>query len=320
MGFFPSPSGAWVPVAHAQSAAPAPPSAADREAAQRAFAQAQHAFKTGDFRHAAEQFEVAYSHAPHPDVIWNAARAWHRARELPRAATLYAKYLREAPADARDRNSATAALRDLSSKVARLDIVAPDFQDVRVDEQPLDGGSVYVTPGAHVVEGKIDGRSVRQTPSVAAGDVVSVALVAPPPPPPVVAPPPPPATTTIEVADGHGKRGRTWSPVVVYVGGALTLVATGVSIWSALDTEQARRQYNGTQQALDDGLSKEHRTNIAVAVSGGLGAVTLLSTLLFVDWHKHSPSAEPGPSPGGAPGGGVSFGIGPGSLVARGSF
>jgi hypothetical protein len=96
-------------VAAAQPDGP-PPSAADREAAARAFSQGQRAFKKGDFRHAAESFETAYKDAPHPSSLWNAARAWHRARELARAANLYAKFLREAPADSRDRNSAQAAI------------------------------------------------------------------------------------------------------------------------------------------------------------------------------------------------------------------
>ncbi len=306
---------------------PAPPSAADREAAQRAFSQGQHAFKRGDFRHAAEQFEVAYAHAPHPDVLWNAARAWHRARELARAANLYARFLRDAPADARDRNSATSELRDLSTKVARMDVVAPDFQDVRVDEQPLEGTTVYVTPGAHVVEGRFDGRPVRQTPTVAAGDVVSIALVAPSAPPPAVVQVPPPTASPSAGKDG-GKDGKDAGvttashglpPAVVYAGAATTVVATGFTIWSAVDTEQARSHYDGSQQALNDGLGKERRTNVLVVVSGGLGGLTLLSMLLLVDWHKHSASekANGREKPADAT---VKVGVGPGSFVVGGSF
>jgi hypothetical protein len=290
----------------------APPSAAEREAAQRAFAQAQHAFRRGDFRHAAEQFEVAYGHAPHPDVLWNAARAWHRAREFARAANLYAKFLRDAPADARDRNSATTELRELSQRLARLDVVAPDFQELRVDEQPLDGTSVYVTPGAHVVEGKIDGRVVRQTPTVAAGDVMSVALVTAPPAPAAPAaalPAPAPAEVTRDEGVKTGRHGLP--PVVVWIGAGATAVATGITVWSAVDTEQARSHYNGTPQALDDGLDKERRTNVLVVVSSGLGAFTLLSTLLFVDWHGSGKPKE---------GVTVKVGAGLGSVSLGGTF
>jgi hypothetical protein len=308
--------------------APAPPSAADREAAQRAFSQGQHAFKRGDFRHAAEQFEVAYAHAPHPDVLWNAARAWHRARELARAANLYARFLRDAPADARDRNSATSELRELSTKVARMDVVAPDFQDVRVDEQPLEGTTVYVTPGAHVVEGRFDGRPVRQTPTVAAGDVVSIALVAPAAAAPVVAQAPAATTSPAGASKDGGKDGKDAGvttashglpPAVVYAGAAATVVATGFTIWSAVDTEQARSHYDGSQQALSDGLGKERRTNVLVVVSGGLGGLTLLSMLLLVDWHKH-PSSEKQSAKEKPADATVKVGVGPGSFVVGGSF
>lgn len=295
----------YAPAARADAATP---SAADREAARSAFAQGQHAFKVGDYRRAAESFEQAYGLSPHPDVLWNAARAWHKARELARAANLYAKFLRDAPANARDRNSATADLREISARLARIDVVAPDFQDLRVDGQPLEAGSVYVNPGEHVVEGKAAGHSVRQTPSVAPGDIVSVALVPPSEPP---AAPPPPAPSTLPASPGmgvgaanpadmdQGAASHGWSPLVVVVGVAATVVAGGVTAWSAIDTQNARGSFDGSQQQLDDGLGKERRTNVLIAATAGLGALTLLISVAFVDWHKHDASVKVGVAPGG---------------------
>jgi hypothetical protein len=318
--------------ARAQPRDNAPASAADREAAQRAFAQGQRAYRVGDFRRAAESFESAYAHVPHPDALWNAARAWHRARELSRAANLYARFLREAPPNSRDRNSATTALKDLAARIARIDVVAPDFQELRVDGAELDGTSIYVTPGDHVVAGVIDGRPVRQTSKVAAGDVVSVALV-PPSAPPVVAtatPPPPvqnnPATTPTKEQPTHDepkteekKGGGGLPPTIVYVGGAATVLAGAFTIWSGLDTNKARSDFNGTQQALDDGIAKEHRTNIALAVTGVLGAFTLVSAAFLVDWgggrstkKSDSASAAGGPT--------MMIGVGPGTISASGRF
>src|SRR5580658_7681957 len=65
------------------------------------------AFDAGDFRRAAAAFEAAYRLAPNTDVLWNAARAWQRAGEAARAATLYSRYLRDAPPVAPDRGTAT---------------------------------------------------------------------------------------------------------------------------------------------------------------------------------------------------------------------
>src|SRR5262249_35778251 len=61
------------------------------------FADGERAFKAGDFVGAATHFEAAFQKAPHYAPLWNAARAWHRAGSLARAATLYARYLRESP-------------------------------------------------------------------------------------------------------------------------------------------------------------------------------------------------------------------------------
>ena len=60
----------------------------DRKAAAKLFAEGQKSYSTGDFRHAAESFEAAYARAPRLAPLLNAARAWHNARELVRAANL----------------------------------------------------------------------------------------------------------------------------------------------------------------------------------------------------------------------------------------
>src|SRR5579883_1186046 len=101
--------------AGAQTAATA--TAEDRRQAARDFAEGDRAFKDGDFRHAAESYERAYQRVPHYSALWNAARSWDHAGEPSRAANLYARYLREAPPRARDRNSAQRLLRALSNRL-----------------------------------------------------------------------------------------------------------------------------------------------------------------------------------------------------------
>ncbi len=103
-------------------------------------------------------------------MLWNAARAWDRAGEIARAANRYERYLREAPAGARDRDSALQAVSRLGAKLGRIEVVGPGTIDIAVDERPLDGDRVYVTPGAHVVRGRADARLVTKTVTVAAGE------------------------------------------------------------------------------------------------------------------------------------------------------
>ena len=76
------------------------PTADDKRAAAHAFDDGEKAFAAGDYLRAAELFEEANKKAPHYANVWNAARAYHKLGELARAATLYGRYLRIAPADA----------------------------------------------------------------------------------------------------------------------------------------------------------------------------------------------------------------------------
>jgi hypothetical protein len=309
--------------------------AEDRKQAAKDFAEGDRAFKDGDFRHAAESYERAYKRVPHYSALWNAARSWDHAGEPARAANLYSRYLREAPPRARDRNSAQRLLHALSNRLARLEIHATDVTDVRVDDSPVDASSVYVTPGAHVVEGKAsDGTVVRQSSDVQAGDVMSVALVpsaagsaassaAPSPAPASAASGASPAGTSpattdeAQSAQPHGSSSRRWSPVFVYFGGAVTLALGGITIWSGLDTLQQKDTFdkNPTQANLDSGKTKELRTNVLIGATAAVGVVTVVTALFLIDWKgDHNSENKPDASPS------VQLGAGLGSLVVRGEF
>lgn len=309
--------------------------AEDRKQAAKDFAEGDRAFKDGDYRHAAESYEHAYHRVPHYSALWNAARSWDHAGEPARAANLYSRYLREAPPRARDRNSAQRLLRALSNRLARLEIHATDVSDVHVDDAPTDAPSVYVTPGAHVVEGKTsDGTVVRQSSDVQAGDVVSVALVPPvagasasstPAAPvstatPATAAAPSPAHATTDDTqhdEPQQSSSRKWSPIFVYFGGALTLALGGITIWSGLDTLQQKDTFdkNPTQSNLDSGKSKELRTNVLIGATSAVAVVTGVTALFLIDWKGHGgKETKPDESPS------VQVGAGLGSLLVRGEF
>ncbi|HEX8794842.1 MAG TPA: tetratricopeptide repeat protein [Polyangiaceae bacterium] len=308
----------------------------DRKQAAKDFAEGDRAFKDGDFRHAAESYEHAYHRVPHYSALWNAARSWDHAGEPARAANLYSRYLREAPPRARDRNSAQRLLRALSNRLARLEIHATDVSDVRVDDAPVDAPSVYVTPGAHVVEGKTsDGTAVRQSSDVQAGDVVSVALVPPAAgatasttqaapgatatPATAGASSPASASATNDDTQHDQEQpssSRHLSPVFVYFGGALTLALGGITIWSGLDTLQQKDTFdkNPTQSNLDSGKNKEFRTNVLIGATAAVAVVTGVTALFLIDWKGHGSKEKPDESPS------VQVGAGLGSLLVRGEF
>ena len=293
----------------------------DRKQAAKEFADGDRAFKNGDFKAAAEAYERAYRALPHYSALWNAARAWYRASDYPRAANLYSKYLDEAPANARDRNNAIKALKELSEKLAHLQIHATDVQDVKVDGDAVSATDVYVTPGAHVVEGHTsDGKSVRQAQNVEAGSTVSVALMPAAATATTTAPPPPPPTAEPDKKKSHGL-----SPIVVVFGGAVTGVLGGITIWSGLDTLQQKDTFDQTpsQSNLDVGKQKQTRTNILIGATIGAGVLTAVAAVFLVDW-KGSSSNKKDESPAEPAGASairnVRVGVGPGSMLVQGEF
>jgi hypothetical protein len=303
---------ALIPAHRALSEGPswAAPTAADRKEAARKFAEGTHAFDLGDYTRAGEAFEAAYSLAPHEDPLLNAAHAWHRAGELSRAANLYARYLREAPANATDRPGATAALARLAGKLARIEVhTTPGVEDVRVDDVPVDGQVVYVVPGTHALRARgAQGEPILQRQDVGPGAEVSVLLS----PPTVIAPSPmpmpPPVTVREAPATPPPSPRHGWSPVVVFVEAGLTLATASVMIWSGVDTENALHtfQRSPTQAALDAGRGDEVRTNVLVGATVGLLAVTGATAIWLTAFR------------GRASGAGVSVGFG--SAAVHGSF
>jgi hypothetical protein len=272
----------------------------DRQAAAREFAEAQRAFGAGDFKLAAEQFEAAYKHKPHHASLWNAARARQRMGDTARAANLYARYLREAPPNARDRNTALASMQKLSPKLGQLEITSVGLEDVKVDHELAMDRVVYVNPGAHVVEAKVAGqdRIVTQPASVEAGQTQSVALVAPSndPKPPVANPTPTPTPTPPPSTDHEREKSHGWSPAVVALGGGLTAVAGGLAVLSGLDVVNQKTAFDKdpTQANLDTGKSKQLRTNILLGVTAGLGVLTGVAAIWLVDWRSGDRTVQVG--------------------------
>jgi hypothetical protein len=258
-----------------RAALAAPPAEADRTAA-RHFADGQKAFASGDYPHAGDEFEAAYRDKPHHAPLWNAARSWQRAGEEVRAANLFARYLREAPADAPDRDQANAALRALTARLGRIEPHAAGVDKLRLDGKNVDAPVVYVAPGEHVAEGDDHGTRIRKVVTVRAGEQVSVTVA--PEPKPVVGPPR--SEAPIEPAR------KPLSPVVPVIGGVLTAVAGGFTIASGLDTVTKRDAFldDKTQDRLDAAFSSQSRTNVLLGTTIGLGVVTGVIAVFFTEW------------------------------------
>jgi hypothetical protein len=272
------------------SLAQAPPASdpSPRAQASQQFEEGSTAFDRGDFVHAADAFERAYRHAPNPDSLWNAARARQLADDLPRAATLYARYLREAPADARDRNVATALLVTFAPRLGRVEVHGDDIEQLMVDERPSEERIIYVSPGAYVVRARVAGVLLQQTPVLRAGDVIGLVFEAPGP---AVS-----AETERAQQQSHlisetlvtspPSRSSGLSPWFVAGGGILTGVAVAATIASGFSTLSARDAFNASPTAsnLATGQFMQARTNVLLGISIGLGAMTTATAIWLVEW------------------------------------
>lgn len=277
---------------------PAGTTAQHKADADSAFEDGELLFGKGDYLLAAVAFEEAYAHFPHEAALWNAARSWHRAGELDRAANRYAQFLVEAPAAAPDRDRATRALQAIAPKLGRFDVQAPGLTDVRVGGVPVHLPTVYVVPGAHVWTAVAGDRVVQRTERVEAGAAVSVVLTAETPAAtasaaPAQAPSAPAAPQVVTVVVG-GTAAPPASPRITparastILAGGVALVLLGLTIASGLDTLQARRDYDAAESDADkrriffDGVGKQQRTNALLGATLGGFALTGLGVAWII--------------------------------------
>jgi len=288
--------------------------AATKAKAGRKFRAGEKAFKRHEYVAAAEAFEEAYAIAPHPAALFNAATAYQKAGQLTRAANLCARYLRDAPASDARREKANALIGELTPKVGRIEVEDRGALEVTIDGQSPEVDVTYVDPGDHVVTGRFGDKIVQREISVVAGSVVRVALDPPKPPPSAGPNEEPDFDPSPDVKKDEDKSGKPLSPSIFYVGVGATVLLGGVTAWSGLDTNKARDDYdaNPTQSGLDDGRSKQSRTNLLLGATAAVGVGTAVIGLFFTDFGgKKAPPSAPEE---------MGLLLGPGFVGARGRF
>jgi hypothetical protein len=283
------------------------------EAAQK-FKEGEKAFKRHQYAVAAKAFEEAHAIAPHPAALFNAATAHQKAGQLVRAANLCARYLRDAPDDDSRREKANALIAELTPMLGRIQILDRGAKNVELDGKPIVVEISYVDPGDHTVNGEFGGKTVQRKLTVVAGSLVKVALE-------------PPKSERVELeeeggteapppnaADTTKRDDKALSPTWFYVGIGLTAVVGGVTLWSGLDTNRARDEFetDPSQSALDDGQAKQSRTNLLLGATAVAGVGTAVIGLFFTNW-KGSSKPKPPPEDAGLI-------IGPSFVGARGRF
>lgn len=269
--------------------------AAQKKEAAALFKQGEAAFKKNDFSGAATAFEAANDIAPHPAALFNAARAYERAGELAQAANLCARYLRDAPEGDKRRAKAMGMLAELRPKLGRITVIAVDADDITLDGGALALEETYVNPGDHQVAGRFGNRIARRKVNVVAGSLERVTLE----------PKKVESAATLDQGDEVAPEPEEpkdvepessgLSPTLFYVGLGATAVLAGATVWSGLDTNSARDDFdkNPSQDALDEGESKQSRTNLLLGTTAVVGVATGVIGAFFTDFSSKKTPKEP---------------------------
>ncbi|HEX8789431.1 MAG TPA: hypothetical protein VF765_00665 [Polyangiaceae bacterium] len=152
------------------------------EQAARLFKAATDLYTRHEFREAARQFESAYKIAPRGAAIYDAGRAWEQAGEPARAADDFAVAIGNGDTSSDQRSDATARLKALEARLARLVVTGPADAHVTVD----DGSASSLPLGVHLVPGThglfvtyAGGRTESRDIDAQAGAEVVIRLTAP---------------------------------------------------------------------------------------------------------------------------------------------
>jgi hypothetical protein len=287
---------------------PSDRSGSARAQAAKLFDEAERAFDHGDYLRAAQSFERAHDLAPNVDTLWNAARSWDRGGDYARAATKLVQYLHDSPANARDRSSAQARLTQLSRRLVRLDLHAPEDATLELDQERVTAGVRYVNPGSHIAVATSGESREQKNLDVKEGDTVSVNFDVPatarvsPAAIPLVSPPAHEAQmlatpgaalgnanapgARVDTIDGDASRRRRWSPWVFAGTLTLTAAAGGLTAWSGVSTLSALSTFNAhaTKANLSTGQDDQLRTNALIGATAGLACLTLVTGIWLTDW------------------------------------
>jgi len=241
----------WAAVAALAAAAPSVAAADDKAVreAQARFEEGLKRVKASDFESARMSFVQAYVVLHKPEILWNLALSEEKSGHPLDGLAHFKEFAKEVPDDA-DRGRAQKHIDALMAQTGHIEVQAPAGTSLTLDGATSIGtapltGTLDVTPGHHVVEGKLaDGTKALGVEAVA-GELAHVSfLVAGPDRPPPAAPvspipapePSAPVMATASTASGgtpgsEEAQGNSTTRLVMTTalgGGAVIAVGLGV--------------------------------------------------------------------------------------------
>ena len=276
-------------VAAAEGADPQSVSVGDREKAADAYDQGTSAYLSERYELAAHWFERAYRLVPTSTALLQAVRAHHKAGNSIRAANLALQLRDGYPSDARSKQVANVVIATAKPMNVLVKAECEEECTLEIDGALIQHPTFFVTPDVeHALKAAFDGGETSIFVQGAAGDIKAVTLDAPAPP---AAPPVP--------------RWAFFSSL------GATVALGAVTVWSGIDAnngvsayESAARTANSpgingggsptpqeqAQSLLEEGRSKERRTNILIGVTATMAATTA-ALGVFTNWKGESREA-----------------------------
>lgn len=280
-----------------------PSSAESRRAAGEAYDRGTTAMLANDFRAAAHFFEQAYHLAPAAVALKQAVRAHDRAGNAFRAANLALRLRDQYPNDADGQALATDVLDRFAAQYTEVHATCHGcailVNDAVVSENVDGTVRFFIQPNTSaVITGAFQYGNVSAPATGAAGATVEVPAFEAPPPPPEPEPGVAGAGssgTTIIVQERRGT-----PPALFFAGLGITAALGGVTIWSGIDTVNGVDAYEEAaadpareaeaRTLLDEGQSKELRTNILIGATSAVAATTIIFAIV-TDWGGDESSA-----------------------------
>lgn len=276
---------------------PAAALAQELSAAAQAYTEAQQLEVAGAFREAAEHYEEAHAIAPTKEALRGAARCWFKAERQDLAATRADELQLRYGADRKSKQLAHTILKKTASALGHVTVRCALPCMVDVDGETLvpshEGEHrFYLEPGEHRLSTHVPGyQSLDKDISLAPKAIKEVVFAMPAA---VEEDPLEEKTVNLE-AEGPAASAadeRAWyeSPALFWSSVGATLVLTGATIWSGVDTSNAKDRFvkTPTAEAYDDGLGRQRRTNALLGTSLGLAAATAAIGIFATKWSRHA--------------------------------
>jgi hypothetical protein len=277
----------------------AAPDAERLKAAADEFDSGRRAYRLRDFDNAAVHFENADRDVPSPEALESAIRARKEAGQEAKAATLAAWGLSRYPGDKELGEFAPKIIADAERGLYKLSITCVPECALVVDDKVAPFGemasaTLYLDPGSHtLVAGWPNDRRTNSTVDASAGGSGTVSFSAPAAPSSGAGTAPvEPAVVNSNPPESDRARASGLPPAVFFVATGATVILTGITAWSGIDTlnspgKDAIAKCQPADTSCPDyqlGVSHQNRTNVLIGVTSVVAAGTAVLGLFFTNW------------------------------------